>query len=330
MAGIGSGICHWFHNGRFASSGGKRYGRLAPAAYALGAPMSRIALYSDKGDTRSSNQDSCCALVANTRRGEVALVVVCDGVGGLERGEVASAMVVRAFTSWFEEDLPNLMRSVRGDALLDSLEQAWRSLLDGLNDSIRAYGLRHSIKLGTTFTGLLAHGDSYLVGHVGDCRAYALREGRVTQLTEDQTLVSHLLAQGKLAPQEASASSLSNVILQSVGTSERLDPAFVRGELHEGDLMLLCSDGAYKTVDEPCLLRTFPWDKNKDVLLEAACRRLVEGARRAGERDNATIACLRWGGGPARGRSVASRTPAGPHDAQATPSTVVMLEGDRR
>ena len=291
--------------------------------------MSRIALYSDKGNSRSTNQDSCCALMANTMQGEVVLMVVCDGVGGLECGDVASAMVVQAFVAWFEEDLPKLMQRTREDALLDTLEQAWRRLLDDLNDSIRAYGTKHGVRLGTTFTGLLAQGGSYLVGHVGDCRAYAIAQGRVTQLTEDQTLVSRLLVQGKMAPQEASKSPLRNVILQSVGTNERLEPAFVRGALREGDLVLLCSDGAYKTADEPCLLRTFAWGTDKGLLLEIACRRLVERARRAGERDNATVACLRWGSDPADGRSAPAHGMTMPHDAQRAPRTVVMLEGSK-
>ena len=130
-----------------------------------------VAAHSDVGTTKNVNQDSLTVKVANTIYGEAAFAVICDGMGGLEQGEVASAAVVRAYEQWFLRDLPQFLS--RGFSE-ETLEQVWFRLANDCNVRVAEYSREQKAPMGTTLTAVLLLGGRYYITHVGDCRVYVL------------------------------------------------------------------------------------------------------------------------------------------------------------
>lgn len=150
--------------------------------------MFAIAGSSNVGARKNVNQDAWCALSAETSVGDVALTVVCDGVGGLSSGELASSTVVYEFSRWFQQDFaPLASASVahEGTVNLSEVAAVWAQMLASLNRRIGDYGRRQDVRLGTTFTGMLICQGRYVIGHVGDCRVYRIASGQLEQLTND-------------------------------------------------------------------------------------------------------------------------------------------------
>jgi serine/threonine protein phosphatase PrpC len=232
------------------------------------------------------------------------MAVVCDGVGGLSYGEVASATVVQGFSQWFEHELPTLLDAMDQAFDFGVVQSRWQRLLCDLNDRIRQYGRSIGALLGTTFTGMLACDGTYVVGHVGDSRAYCLHDGVLNQITEDQTLLAYKLAHNQISPQEVKHFTQRNVILQSVGTEQKLAPAFYTGSMDDLDVMVLCSDGAYHVLGSQGLERAFQgascWNERR---MGDACEHVLEKSMSGGEKDNLSIVCLRCESGLAHGET---------------------------
>ena len=266
--------------------------------------MAVLAACTDKGAKRSVNQDACCIQVADTVFGEVIMAAVCDGVGGLSAGELASATVAYRFAQWFRQELPTLIAGMDKKKSFDfnKIQLVWGVLLTSLNEVIQAYGRAHGERLGTTFTGLLTCGGRYLIGHVGDCRAYQIGARSVRQLTEDQTLVAKQLAEGKITADEARASNQHHVILQSVGTEGMLKPVFYTGSCTPDDLFVMCCDGAYRKAEDAGVHTFFERvDTNDEAALNDACKELLRYDIAHGEKDNLTVVCVKANGVSASG-----------------------------
>ena len=266
----------------------------------------KAAGYSTKGAVKPSNQDSFLIKVANTSLGDVALVVVADGMGGLSKGELASAQVVRAMDQWFENKLPGYLEAMGSSvAGLERLVEAqWNGLVQELNISILQYGKRNRLNLGTTFTAMLCVGSRYSIAHVGDSRVYQITEGKAVQLTEDQTLVQRELSAGRITEEEALVHPQRNVLLQCVGASREVMPQVISGSLNKGATYLLCSDGFRHELTEEELLERFApaaleglWNSGSDGLpcyegIETSIRECVEQLEARGEKDNITAVVL--------------------------------------
>ena len=136
----------------------------------------------DIGITKKTNQDSLLIKHGSYEDGELLLAVVCDGMGGLAKGEVASASVITAFAKWFDNELPYELNNLD----MNIIGAKWDLLLKDLNSRISEYGVSIKENMGTTFTGILFANDEFVVGHVGDSRLYKIDYG-VHQLTEDHT-----------------------------------------------------------------------------------------------------------------------------------------------
>lgn len=271
--------------------------------------MAYVAACTDKGVRKATNEDACCIEVADTVLGEMVMAIVCDGVGGLARGDLASSTVVDRFADWFEGELPSLVEGMSGRGVLnlDVIEGVWGALLANLNELIQAYGTRIGTSLGTTFTGILACGGRYVVGHVGDCRAYQMSHSLSAQITEDQTLVARKLAQGELTVEEA-AKQPTNVILQSVGTESVLRPVFTQGSFGPDELFVICCDGAYRRAGNEGVRELFQQaDFRDEESLIAACRELLRRDIEHGEKDNLTVICFSGDLQLAAGARAASR-----------------------
>lgn len=250
-----------------------------------------FAFCTDKGKQRKNNQDSLLLKRAVWGGEEVLLAVLCDGMGGLTKGELASAAAVRAFSGWFVQDLPGLLGRPEGGQRLFA---SWERLLRKLNSDIGEYGQRHGILLGTTVTGMLFLGGQYYIVHVGDCRVYEIGE-RIVQLTKDQTLVQQEVDQGRLTREEARKDAGSHVLLQCVGASPGVRPVFGSGRLRAGVLYLLCCDGFWHAVSPGELLAAWDPERVKSRTdLKRQLKGLVSLNRARGEQDNISVLGV-WG-----------------------------------
>jgi protein phosphatase len=140
--------------------------------------------------------------------------------------------------------------------------------------------------MGTTMTVALVEGKSVAIGHVGDSRAYLVRDGRLEQLTEDHSLVNELLKSGKLSPEEAETHPQRSVITRAVGTDPDVDVDSFTIDTQDGDIFVICSDGLTDMVDDHDILDMIE-DNLRD--LDRAARELVSAANRGGGEDNITV-----------------------------------------
>lgn len=224
----------------------------------------RSAAVSDLGMARENNED---AAYAGTR-----LVAVADGIGGLPGGEVASDIVIRALTDLDRES---------GGSALDGLYKS----IDAANRAIRAAvdSAPDLSGMGTTLTAILLDGERIALAHVGDSRAYLLRDRVLTQLTKDDTYVQALVDRGALTASEARVHPQRSLITQAVqGQQFNLATAVV--EARAGDRLLLCSDGLSDMVEDADIAAVL-----RDCAEPRECgQRLIELALAAGGRDNIT------------------------------------------
>lgn len=198
-----------------------------------------IAAHSDVGIKKNTNQDSLLVKVAQTSLGKVCLCVVCDGMGGLSKGELASASVIRVFDRWFEEDFPNLLS---GGFHPDDLKLSWDNIVLEQNRLLSEHAARSGTRMGTTIVALLIIKDQYYIMNVGDSRAYLLDTG-INQLTKDQSFVQYEMDLGHITWEEAINHPQRNVLMQCVGASEVVMPDFYTGPAGTDAVFLLCSDG---------------------------------------------------------------------------------------
>ncbi|GAA1592859.1 PP2C family protein-serine/threonine phosphatase [Actinoplanes couchii] len=226
----------------------------------------RWAAVTDQGHVRSNNED--CHYAGDQ------LLVVADGMGGMAAGDLASRITIEAMVSLDTPiDTENQM-----DALHRALEAANGRIAEQVAADPSLAGM------GTTLTAVLFNGERAAMAHVGDSRAYLLRDGRLNQLTKDDTYVQMLVDQGLIKPDEAAVHPRRAVVTR-VLQGEPVTPAYVIVEPQRGDRWLLCSDGLTGVVADPVLeeeLRT-----NSDV--KSCAERLIDLALRGGGPDNITV-----------------------------------------
>lgn len=235
---------------------------------------------------KKTNQDALLIKTATSSKGDVGLFVVCDGMGGLSHGELASSTVIKRMATWFDEELSKLVFSYDiNEKITSTLEQ----LIKNLNEKIRNYGMEHQIQLGTTITGLLFIHDQYYIVHVGDSRAYKITD-KIEQLTKDQTLVAREIERGNITVEQGKRDPRRNVLLQCVGASKTLQIPISTGKVEEESLYVLCSDGFYqKLTTEDMVQYLKPNElKTKEEMKEKAYK-LVQMVKQRKEKDNITV-----------------------------------------
>jgi len=220
----------------------------------------------DTGRTRRRNEDSY--VVAPP------LFCVADGMGGAQAGEVASRLAAAAV----EEVVDQSGRS--GPERVTSLiQEANRRVYERSSVDPTVSGM------GTTITVALVE-DGVTIGHVGDSRAYLVRGGVLTQLTEDHSLVNELVKSGKLSREEAEQHPQRSVITRALGTDPDVDVDAFTVDAQPGDLFLLCSDGLTSMVDNEEILALLERNRND---LKGATKSLLTAANRGGGEDNITV-----------------------------------------
>lgn len=251
-----------------------------------------VAAYTDTGIQKETNQDSICVRrAAVSEVGETIMAVICDGMGGLKKGEVASAVCVNAFGSWFDQNLPRLSELCRGN--LAGVQQQWTALSEEVHGSLQQYAEKTGIQLGTTAAAFFAHEDRYLTMNIGDSRIYE-RKNALCQLTQDQSLVAREIAAGRITEEESRHHPQRNILLQCLGAGGHVTPVFTTGKVPSDALYLLCSDGLVHELSPEELADRFQavYLSSKDAMT-AALLEATELCKRRGETDNITSVLIR-------------------------------------
>lgn len=242
----------------------------------------------DIGIKKQTNQDSILIKHGQYEKGEILLAVICDGMEGLKKGEVASATVVKKFSEWFDSELPFELKNLDMNIIADK----WSLLLKDLNLKIAEYGQQDGIRLGTTFTGVLFIDDQYLAVHVGDTRLYQLDSG-LKQLTTDHTFVAREIRRGNLTVEQAKKDKRRNMLLQCVGASERIEPEILIGTVQQGAYML-CSDGFRHEISESEIYESLnPVNLINKEAMHNNVKYLIEQVKKRNEKDNISVVLVK-------------------------------------
>lgn len=239
----------------------------------------------DIGTTRSTNQDSFFAREIVVNDTAYSLLVVCDGMGGFEKGEVASGSVTHYFENWFMQRFPSVCAAGITDAVI---RQEWAALIENANSGIKEYSTANSLRMGTTLVAVLIAPDRYYMVNVGDSRGYLVSD-TARQITRDHSLVAREVQMGNLTPEEALSDQRQNILLQCVGAGDYVNPDFFFGEPKENELILLCSDGFWhKNTNEEIAGTISPSTVPDEIVLKTRLLSLIETAKERGETDNIT------------------------------------------
>ncbi len=229
---------------------------------------------SDTGRQRTANEDSYFA--------RSPLFAVADGMGGAQAGEVASRMAAEAFEP-----------AERGE---EPAEAFLRSIVEDANRQIHSLAQHDASRsgMGTTLTSALVEGDEIAIAHVGDSRAYRLRDGELKLLTSDHSLVEELRRQGRLTDAQAEDHPQRSIITRALGPEPEVEVDTMTYSARPGDVYLLCSDGLTTMLKE---------ERVGEILMDApsldeATDQLVTEANEAGGRDNITVIAVRLEGAP--------------------------------
>jgi protein phosphatase len=242
---------------------------------------------SDRGLTRGHNED-CFQLDPDHQ-----LYLVADGMGGHRHGEVASRLAVQAVrdfvaraadaeATWPYVPEPELTRAA--NVLKTAIRLAHDEVLGAIRKDRRLYGM------GTTVVAFLLAGEQAVVAHVGDSRAYRLRDGRLELLTQDHTWVNEQVVAGFLSEDQARVHPLKNVVTRALGGDRDVTVDLRELRVQPGDLFLLCSDGLTTMLPDDEIHRRALADRPSQP--ERVCRELVDAANARGGHDNVTVVAL--------------------------------------
>lgn len=249
-----------------------------------------ISANTDIGTTKSTNQDSLTVKRLSTPLGTMVFAVMCDGMGGLAKGEVASASVIRAFDNWVRNDLPQLCNGPLDDS---TIRAQWDKIVTEQNRTIKAYGARQGVRLGTTVVAMLLTQNRFYILNVGDSRAYELTTS-LRQLTQDQTFVAREIAMGNMTPEQAALDARRNVLLQCVGASDEVYPEMFFGDVQKDAVYMLCSDGfRHEITADEIYAHLQPGVLFDDATMSQHTVDLIELNKQRQERDNISVVLVR-------------------------------------
>lgn len=233
----------------------------------------RYAGHTEAGRVRSVNQDS---FFAGEISGRGTLAIVADGMGGHQTGEVASQKAV----SIIQEELVR-SRAHPPAAIARAVQAANLEIYEFATEHPENHGM------GTTLTTVLIDDQVGLVGHIGDSRAYLIRDGAIRQLTQDHSWVAERVRQGILTEDEAKRHRWRNVITNALGASPEIKLDLMHFDVKAGDRILLCSDGISMLLDEARLMQIITQHAPDE-----AVQQLIEVANERGSPDNITAVVL--------------------------------------
>ena len=245
----------------------------------------------DIGIKKATNEDSLLLLHAMTNYGETVFAVICDGMGGLKKGELASAEVITACSAWFKTSFPKLISN--GNLNVAGLRSDWVEILEKKDNALTHYGSQNGFNLGTTITCILIYNGTYYICNVGDSRVYMLTDN-CYQLTHDHTVVQEKIDSGMMTEEQALYDPQRSVLTQCIGSSAFVNPDFFSGAVQSDTTFMLCCDG-FRHVVSPQEFYTYlnPGVLTSEKQINANLTMLTELVKQRGETDNITAIAIK-------------------------------------
>lgn len=231
----------------------------------------------DKGKYRSNNEDFCLA----EKVGEYTLLILADGMGGANGGEIASKTAVETVQAHIVEKLKNSPSLAQIPRILSSaIEKANTQIYNLSKSDINYKGM------GTTLDICIVSGKSVYIAHIGDSRVYKVTSaGEITRLTKDHSLVEYMIETGALTPEEALNHPQKNIITRALGTTTSTEADIINRPFEESDFLLMCSDGLSNMLDEKSIAEIISGNLSPSEKATS----LIDLANDAGGTDNITV-----------------------------------------
>jgi PPM family protein phosphatase len=255
-----------------------------------------VAMRTDVGRVRGNNED------AVAEDPDLGLLVLADGMGGYNAGEIASGLAIATILDTARRQLPTLRNgqlnpdsgySVEAEALREAVTLAHRTIHQVAQSQPQCAGM------GTTVVSALFHDDRVSIAYVGDSRLYRWRGGQLEQITRDHSLLEELIARGHYSREDATRLVRRNIVTRALGVESKIAVDLLEDTVEVGDLFLACSDGLNDMVPDSEIARILG---QQGPSLEATVDALVEAALEAGGRDNVSVILARANASFARGR----------------------------
>lgn len=235
----------------------------------------KVSAISDVGKVRDINEDNYCVI-----NNVFTLLVVADGMGGHNAGEIASAISIdkikRHIMKYITLDMED--ESIKG-IIFEAFNRANKEIFERANANMSCDGM------GTTTTLALYINSQLFVGHIGDSRAYIIRNGTIEQITEDHSLVAELVRNGSITETEAMRHPQKNVITKALGTNKNIKADVFKMNTEPKDILVLCTDGLSNFIQSVEIEKVV----SESNSIEEACERLVLMANKRGGYDNITV-----------------------------------------
>ncbi|MGL4335520.1 MAG: Stp1/IreP family PP2C-type Ser/Thr phosphatase [Turicibacter sp.] len=240
----------------------------------------RLSYRTDVGKKRPHNEDA----VKIYENKFCTVMVVADGMGGHEAGDIASQMVLEGVESQFNEST--------SFEQTEQLRQWMKKMLRQINDNILKYIDEHDIThgMGTTVIIAVITPDFIGFGHAGDSRAYLIRNGKLRQITRDHTFVRKLVEEGKLSEQQAKKHPHRNIIMNALGVNQDLKFDYLLLERYEVDALMLCTDGLTSMIEDEKIIEILGEQQATEIKVE----HLIQAANENGGSDNVSVALFEW------------------------------------
>ncbi|NMB27618.1 MAG: Stp1/IreP family PP2C-type Ser/Thr phosphatase [Tissierellia bacterium] len=241
-----------------------------------------IGIKTDVGKIRDNNQDAYYI----SPKGDYSLFIIADGMGGHKAGEIASKMAI--------DIISNSLKSLLTDLTVEDkdIEDRIKNSIYEANDKIYKKSIEDEkfSGMGTTVTLAYVIDEKIFIGHAGDSRAYLFKNGILSQLTKDHSLVEELIRNGSISKEEAKHHPQRNIITRAVGTSKEIKADLVVEPKSKDDILLLCTDGLTNMLDDDEIRDSLLI--NKDI--QKACEELVRLSNDKGGFDNITILAVKF------------------------------------
>lgn len=249
-----------------------------------------ISYCTDLGSKKQINQDSMSVLHGIYNAKEYIFAAVCDGMGGLKKGEYASSLLIKRLDE-YSRNITNVLEKskvVRQDLFYKDI----LSVLKNTDKEIKEY-VGESTACGTTAAVVLIYEQEVFAINIGDTRIYLLNN-QMKQISKDHTYVQEQVEQGKITAEEAKKSKKKHLLTQSVGAGTKLEPYFIKQVCEEGNEILLCSDGFRHKLEEVDLFeRLNPEQMTAKERMEFSLKLTIEELKRKGERDNISAVLIK-------------------------------------
>ncbi len=222
-----------------------------------------VSSHTDIGDVKKTNQDSILHLNDTINGHNVGLFIVADGCGGLEYGEEISNLIITHFSRLWNDEFKGIIPSKKVD--MKCIDSFLNKALHDINDKAIGFSKMISGKVGSTLTMLFTIDNQYIIKNVGDSRVYLKRGRKISQITQDQSLVADMIRNGELTEEQAKNFKKKNVLTMCIGVFEDLKIYSKLGKIKKNDTFILCCDGLHNHVTPEIMVDIL---NNKEILFE--------------------------------------------------------------